>query len=162
MPESGGWRPVSKSRWCTWISILILHRNVFGQMILITRRVPGSDFCTKQIFYCRRPAYQRCFLPSGVLKVQAYGHAIKIKTDGDGHHGICFDARQYSMLATKNRKDTHKLEQRSVDPHHEHRRRGEHREISFYRPQSDGGLRLYHSRGTACACGRKRSSKLVT
>jgi hypothetical protein len=99
MAKSEGWRSISKSRRCTRVPILVFHRNVLGQVVLVARGISKSNLCTKQIFYRRRPAYQCCFLPSGVLKIQTYGHAIDIKTDGDGHYRVCFDSRQYIILS---------------------------------------------------------------
>jgi hypothetical protein len=96
---------ISKSRRRTRVSVFILHGDVFGLVILVARRIPRSNFCTKQIFYRRCPAYQCCLLPSGVLKVQTYRHAIGVQTDGDRHYGVCCNTRQYDGLCHEGEQD---------------------------------------------------------
>jgi len=68
----------------------------------------------------------------------------------------------FHLLSSYRMSETYKLEQRFVDLRHERRRKEGRRERSFCHLQSDVGLRLYRFRGTACACGRMRSSKLAT
>jgi hypothetical protein len=158
-------RSISKPRRRTRISVFILYGNVFGQVVLVARRIPGSNLCTKQIFYRRCPAYQSCFFPGGVLEIQTYRHAVKIKTDGDRHYGICFDTRQYSalcLLRNDRLRETHKLEQRFVGLHHGHRKTGGHRDELSRHLRLGAGLHQYRFHGIACACGRRLSSKLVT